>query len=224
MIKSKVMSIPYIDIHTHHPFPSEDILFVQSFFLQEVDSLKNFPFTAGIHPWHAESFSPDKVLEMLGKLLIQTNLVAIGETGLDKKSKAEFKNQIEIFEIHLEYAQMHQLPLIIHNVGSWNEIMNYNKNSEIPFILHGYQGNLELTRQLLNGNFYFSFGKSLIKNELLQKVIKQIPANLLFFETDDLYLDIHEIYGFAAPLLNYSPEGLGERVFSNFNNVFKIDI
>ena len=85
------VNIPFIDIHTHQIQNSEEILSIQSLFLQDID-LRNevkYPFSAAIHPWHATKFDPQKVREMLENLARQSRLMAIGETGLDKICDAD---------------------------------------------------------------------------------------------------------------------------------------
>jgi TatD DNase family protein len=218
------MPVPFINIHTHLPENSDDVLSVRNYFLQEIEDETNFPYTTGIHPWHVEQFTDLEIIRMFEDLQT-TNCIAIGETGLDKISKASFNRQREVFEIHLDFALKNNYPLIIHNVRAWNEIIEYKRRyNEIPFIFHGYQGNAEITRQLLRTNCYYSFGESLQKKRSLGDTMRQIPPALLFFETDESSIDIREIYKSAAVILGSSLEDLREQVFLNFNNVFKVSM
>jgi TatD DNase family protein len=219
------MTIPYIDIHTHHPVYSKGIISVPSLFLQDVDTNHQltYPFSTGIHPWHADKFSLNDIAKKLEYLMSQPELIAIGETGLDNKCQIDFDLQGSVFKLHIEFAEKFHKPLIIHNVNSWNEIIACSKKSNVPFILHAFNGNIELTRQLIHHGFNFSIGKAILKENIkLRDAIKIIPVTSLFFETDDEILDIKEIYYSAASILKCSVENLKIQILSNYNRAFQI--
>jgi TatD DNase family protein len=217
------MVSPYIDIHTHKRVTAEDVISIPSVFLQEVDSTNlSSPFTAGIHPWHAELFRPGQIACMLEKLKGQGYWIAVGEAGLDKKTKIDYVKQKEVFEIQLAFAGENRMPVIIHNVKAWNEITRYLKNSPVPFIFHGYHATRDLTRQLLRLNGYFSFGASLLKrNRTINEVLNEIPIDHLFFETDESSYNIGEIFRAAADILQCPVEVLRDQVFSNYQHIFQ---
>ncbi len=218
------MSVPFIDIHTHHPVRSEEIISVPSFFLQDIHTSKaiNYPFTAGIHPWHADKFNPDEIKNMLKYLASQKELIAIGETGLDKKCQVDISIQKTVFELHIEFAELIKKPLIIHCVKCLDDIIAYKKKSTMQFILHGFNGNPELTRQLIRQGFYFSTGRAVLRqNVKLRDSIKIIPPDSLFLETDDEIMNISEIYDAVALILNCSPDDLKHQIFTNYNRIFR---
>jgi len=216
------MGIPFIDIHTHQTVFSEEIIPIQSYFLQDVKFQHlSSPFTAGIHPWHAEYFQVGQINNMLNDLKDQKQCIAVGESGFDKKSEIDFNKQKEAFEIQLTFAEDHNMPMIIHNVGAWNEIIDYKKCSDIPFILHHYRGNHEITKQLLRLDCYFSFGNYLLQgNSSTKEILRKIPIERLFFETDDSQTDLKSIYKSAAEILIIPVDDLKEQIFSNFNQLF----
>lgn len=219
------MSIPFIDIHTHHPLNSEEILSVPSLFLQDVEFKKviNPPFSAAIHPWHAEKFFPGQVRLMLEALMKQPGLIAIGETGLDSVCTADFQQQKLLFELHLEFAENHHKPLIIHAVKSWNDIIVYLKKAKVPFILHGYSGGTELTKQLIDLGCYFSVGKSVFQmTPRFRDAFQVIPLTSLFLETDDSPSDIREIYQKASEILNIPLDQFKIQLNQNFKNLFNL--
>jgi len=219
------VSIPFIDIHTHHPLNSEEILSVPSLFLQDVDFKKviNTPFSAAIHPWHAAKFLPGQVRAMLEALIKQPGLIAIGETGLDRVCTADFQQQKLLFELHLEFAENHHRPLIIHAVKSWNDLIPYLKKVKVPFILHGYSGGTELTKQLIDLGCYFSVGKSVLKmTPRFREAFQLIPLTSLFLETDDSPSDIREIYQEASKILNIPLDSFKIQLNQNFKNLFNL--
>ncbi len=219
------MNIPFLDIHTHHPINSEEILSVPSLFLQDIDlkTVINTPFSAAIHPWHAAKFQPGQVREMLEALIKQPGLLAIGETGLDRACTADFQLQKLLFELHLEFAENHHKPLIIHAVKSWNDLILYMKKAKVPFILHGYSGGRELTKQLIDLGCYFSVGKLVLQmTPRFREAFQIIPLTSLFLETDESPSDIREIYKEASGILNIPLNQFKIQLYQNFKDLFNL--
>ena len=217
------MNIPYIDIHTHNPLNSEEIIAVPSLFLQNIDFQKyiNTPFSAAIHPWHVTKFTVEQVSIMLENLEKQPGLIAIGETGLDKICTADYHQQKLLFEMHLEFAEKLRKPVIIHAVKSWNELLNYIKKVNVPFIIHGYSAGSELTKQLIDLGCYFSAGKSVLQiTPRFCEAIQFIPLTSLFLETDDSSLNIKEIYNEVSNILNLPLEELKIKINMNIETLF----
>ena len=217
------MKVPFIDIHTHHSVNSEEIISIPSLFLQDIDFdivLKS-PFSAAIHPWHATKFENKQIKLFLDNLSRQPNLVAIGESGLDKVCSADYQRQREIFELHLSMAEKLNKPLIIHAVNSWNELLIYLKRTNVICILHGYTEGIILTRQLMDLGCYFSIGKS-VKNisPRQREGIQMIPVTSLFLESDDSKESIIEIYRKVSEIANLSLDELKIQIYKNFIDIF----
>jgi len=219
------VSTPFIDIHTHHPLNSEEILSVPSLFLQDIDFKKviNNPFSAAIHPWHAAEFLPGQVRTMLEALIKQPGLIAIGETGLDRICTADFQQQKLLFELHLEFAENQHKPLVIHAVKSWNDLIPYLKKAKVPYILHGYSGGTELTKQLIDLGCYFSVGKLVLQmTPRFREAFQLIPLTSLFLEADDSPSDIREIYQKASEILNIPLDSFKIQLNQNFKDLFNL--
>ena len=219
------MRIPYIDIHTHHSGNSEEIISLRNLFLQEIDITEeiSFPFSAAIHPWHADKFETAEVGQMLQNLYSQKNLMAIGETGLDKISRVENELQKKVFKLQIDFAEAYHKPLIIHAVKSWNLLIPILKKIKVPVILHGYSEGLPLTRELIDLGCYFSLGKSILNpSAIFQETIQIIPASHLFLETDESLIPIGEIYQKMAELLNLSLDLLMKSIYNNFTSLFHL--
>ena len=97
-----------------------------------------------------------------------------------------------------------------------------SRKKEIPWILHGYNGNQEMTKQLIQHGFYFSYGLSIFKfGENQLRAIESIPLEKLFFENDVSNHPIETIYKFAAPLLQLSTAELKKAVFRNYKRLLQ---
>lgn len=216
------MKVPFIDIHTHHSVNSEEIISIPSLFLQDIDFNAKIerPFSAAIHPWHATKFENNQVKMFLENLSGQPNLLAIGETGLDKVCSADYQVQKEIFELHLNMAEKLNKPLIIHAVKSWNDLLIYLKRSNVICILHGYTEGITLTRQLIDLGCCFSIGNS-VKNisPRQREAIQMIPVTSLFLESDDSKESIIEIYRKVSEIADLSLDELKIQIYKNFIDI-----
>ena len=156
------MPFPYIDIHTHNREVPENTITVRNLSPGEnipVFQGKNF-YSMGLHPWKVISEEEDnRQLLMVEDALELDHVIFAGECGLDKRSEAGFQEQIRAFRAQAFMAEEYEKPLIIHCVKAWNEMMELHKeiNPAVPWIFHGYNGSIELTRQLSEKNILFSF-------------------------------------------------------------------
>jgi TatD DNase family protein len=154
-------------------------------------------------------------------------LVAVGEIGIDRSIMIPIEIQTKVFEIQLIIAQTYNLPVIIHSVKAYSDIIHCITKCKItiPIIIHGYYGNNEITSKLLTNGFFFSFGKQLmLKNKNALSALKSIPLERMFFETDDEHYVIQSIYQFAAKELNLSVKHLKEKIGNNYTAIFNIEI
>ena len=200
----------YVDIHTHKPSVKPNVTSVVSGDIRQPITLVSGYYSVGIHPWHADM----ACLSVVETMAAHSNVVAIGETGLDKLASTPLKQQEELFIAHIELAEKNHKPLIIHCVKAWPELIAIRRRftSGIPWIIHGFRGNGTLARQLLQFGFYLSFG------------LKFNPAALcaaweshrLFAETDDATISIEEVYLRIASQLSITVEALSQEINENF--------
>lgn len=218
-------SIPFIDIHTH-PFRNEkDTITVQNIFPGEgfaAFSGRNF-YSVGLHPWHIKSNTENnESLVMVEDALEFDHVIFIGECGLDKKCGTDFNEQLRVFEAQAFMAEEFRKPLIIHCVKAYNEVIELHKkmHPEMPWILHGYNGNIQLTKQLEMPGILFSFGFNIF--DLKARVIesfRHLPLEKIFFETDELEDDVEVIYKQGAYLKEVSIDILKNAAWDNFNQI-----
>ncbi|MCY1722222.1 TatD family hydrolase [Prolixibacteraceae bacterium Z1-6] len=219
--------IPYIDIHTH-PFHKEtDTIMVQNIYPGEgfaAFSGRNF-YSVGLHPWHISTPAENNSsLQMVEEALEFDHVIFVGEAGLDKVCNNDFKEQQRVFEAQAYIAEEYQFPLIIHCVKAFNEVLELYKKMQpaMPWVMHGYNGSLEMTRQLAKNHFLFSFGMNLFKtNSKSVESFRYLPLEKIFFETDEYDGEVDKIYEQGASLKGISIELLKKECWDSFNRIEK---
>ena len=217
--------LPFIDIHTHHPQQENDIVTVKNLFPGDTIGVfrgRNF-YSAGLHPWHLKSEEENnEMLTLVEDALEFDHVIFVGECGPDHNARADFGEQMRVFEAQAFMAEEYNKPLIIHCVKAYNEVIRIHKKLKPsqPWILHGYSGNLQTTRQLAERNFLFSFGEILFtENAKALESFVNLPAVGIFLETDESEMDVEQIYRKAASVRNIGVEELREKIVENFNRL-----
>ncbi len=105
---------------------------------------------------------------------------------------------------------------------AYNDVIGlYNKiHPTVPWILHGYSGNIQITEQLAGRNILFSFGEILFKQEA--KAIESfqfLSPEMIFFETDEFEGDVEKMYKQGAELKGMDAEVLKKNIWENFNRI-----
>jgi TatD DNase family protein len=212
--------IPYIDLHTHRLYQGEDVISVYNLMLHETLSVPMHPFSAGLHPWHAGQVSSEALSLILDQCAASPDCIAFGETGLDKVWKTPMKLQLDIFELHLKKAAEQGKPLILHCVKAWDELIGISAGYPVVKILHGYNGNDQLTDRLLQNGFHFSIGKAILHPEAkIHSAIRHIPMSAIYCETDTSGASIGEVYSGLSDALHLDEEEVKRVIFTNFTKL-----
>ncbi len=156
---------------------------------------------------------------MIEHAIQQPNCKAVGECGLDKRIETSIEIQKKILIPQLLLAEKYKKPVILHCVAAYQEIIEIKKELKltIPMVIHGFSKNSQVAESLIKNGFYLSFGKYLLLNLELENVLKTIPLNQLFLETDMIDQTIFEVYSKAESVLNIDLKPIIEE---NYNRVF----
>lgn len=212
--------IPYIDLHTHQRLPVENVISVYNRLLHEDAPLPDLPFSAGLHPWYADQLTLEELSNKLDRCLVSPNMIALGETGLDKVCESPFQLQKDVFELHLKKAVEGQLPVILHCVKAWEELIEMCSNYPVTKILHGYNGSIELTNRLVQKGFIFSIGRAITDPaSKIRASIQRIPVGSIFCETDNSTVSIETIYEEVCAALKMEEEDLRSCLFDNYTRI-----
>ena len=185
------------NIHTHNVGSATEsgynIKYILNTYPEEFEQKKQIYldtwFSCGVHPWYSDN--SEERFALLKKNAKDRNVVAIGEIGLDKLQGPDMTTQIVVFRKQIELAIEVHKPIIIHCVKAWDELIALYKEYKdtVPWILHGYRGNPEQTKQLSKLGFKFSLGESFNKES-----VKHIPLDSIFCETDASDVTICKVY------------------------------
>ncbi len=217
----------FIDIHTHKSDNKDNsVIQIKSIFASEASMYlfsKNEKTSIGIHPWNIEKTDVEKALQDLERLASRQNVLAIGETGLDRLCDASLEKQVSIFKKQAAIAEQVKKPVIIHCVKAYSEIISLRKqlSPAMPWIIHGFYSADETARQLLQHGIYLSFGAMLFrKNSKIIDVLSDIPDDMFFLETDDSDFVIRDIYRAVSEIKKMENKDLKKIIYSNFRKVF----
>jgi TatD DNase family protein len=212
----------YINIHTHFK-PSQNVLAVRNAYLKlSAPQLSELPYmvSVGLHPWHINKYNLSTCTDLLMDVVNLNNVFAVGEIGIDRSIDIPLSTQTQYFEAQLNIARAVQKPVIIHAVKSYSDLMPFLKKTKVPFIFHGFTGNIQQAKEMLKYNAYFSFGKSLLE-EKYQDVLAQIPNDRFLMETDSAKISINQIYDLAAKAKAIEVDELKSLVFNTFAAITK---
>ena len=154
----------------------------------------------------------------------------IGETGLDKTGKnPNIEDQKGFFAFHLWLAEQYRVPVAIHCVQAWGLFMEIIQqfSPDIPVIMHSYSGSLETAKELLKRNTFFSFSPSVQRIEKQAEILRQLPMERIFLETDfteapeaGYRQTLEELYAFAAGAKNVTVETEKNYTENNLKTLF----
>ena len=216
----------YIDIHNHGGKPSPGIFIVENLMAHEgrmPSETEGMAFSLGIHPWFLNETNISPLLSVVKEMAAGDTLIAIGEAGFDKLRGPSPEIQRKAFEEQAGIAEAVKKPLFIHCVRSWDELLQSHKRVKplMPWIIHGFRGKKELAAQLISRNMYISFWFDFVIRPESSELIRSLPSERIFLETDGSDADIKEIYSKVAQDIGISMEELKSIILSNFNRVFK---
>jgi len=215
----------FIDIHTHGASPAAGIFKLETLMAHEEIQpwdQKGIVFAAGIHPWHLNEDNKELLIKYVVALAGVPNVVAIGEAGFDKLKGPSMELQRQVFEEQVNIANGLNKPVVIHCVRAWDELLATHKNLKpvTPWLVHGFRGKRELASQLIARGMYISIWFEFALRPESAELIRYLPKDRIFLETDGADVEIRDIYKKVAADLDCSVEELKMSLFSNFKSLF----
>lgn len=155
--------------------------------------------TVGVHPLYVHEVEKDLWLDSLRELAGRPEVAAIGEIGLDYfhppqdgSTDTEWrKGQREVFEAQLQLALDFDLPVVIHQRESADDVMEVLRNFPgTRAVLHCFNGTQAQAEMALEAGFYLSFTGILTFPSAgdVREVAAAAPLDRIMVETDSPYL------------------------------------
>ncbi|MDE6271968.1 MAG: TatD family hydrolase [Muribaculaceae bacterium] len=207
-----------LNIHTHLPAPKPEAII--SCNPTELPSPEDFPgqsYSVGIHPWNVgPSGLSEAELEALREAALRPDVLAIGETGIDKSRSgiAPLFAQMLAFKAHILLSEELAKPMILHCVKAHDIIISMRKEMkpEQKWIIHGFRGKPTILTQILAAGIDVSYGELFNADS-----VAMTPPERIFAETDESTLSINDIINRLCetnPLIDIS------RISENIINLF----
>lgn len=212
----------YIDIHVHRGKPASGIFIVESLMAHEeklpVD-ISGVVYTYGIHPWFLDENNYNQLILSVENAITHPDVIAVGEAGFDRLRGPSIVLQRTVFEQQIAISEDIGKPMIIHCVRAWDELLEVEKKlkPKMPWLVHGFRGNVELATQLLSKGMYLSLWFDFVLRPESCYLLRHLPINRIFLETDGADVDIRIIYDKVASDLNMSVDELKSIILKNFN-------
>lgn len=173
------------------------------------------PFSAGIHPWDCETVGSEW-LDSLETLPV----AAVGEIGLDFCKPIDRTLQLQRLTAQADLAEKRRLPIVLHCVKAYEELITLMSPYTVPVVFHGFVGSTQLAGQLIRKGYFLSFGAALFRSPKTQKALLAVPDERLFLETDEADPTIEEVYRQAAALRNIPIDTLKQSIYKNYKTLF----
>ncbi len=211
----------YYNLHTHSDPTNDDNIAVVNVYPKDYPTESKY-FSIGIHPWYIDEENLESELAIIEKALQDKNCLAIGECGVDKKIETDIELQARVFERQLILAEKYQMPVILHCVAAYDELIAMKNDLKItvPLIIHGFAKSPEMAQQLESHGIFLSFGKYLMRNPDLGESLTAIRDDTFLLETDTSEETIQDVYDKAAEAKNISLSELHSIIERNFARIF----
>lgn len=150
--------------------------------------------TAGIHPHHAKGYQLED-LESLRPILARSEVIAVGECGLDfNRDFSPREQQASIFEAQLALAAELNMPVLLHERDAsqrFIEILTPWRDKLPGAVLHCFTGDRQALHAYLDMGLHIGVTGWVCderRGQELQALVPSIPLDRLFIETDAPYL------------------------------------
>lgn len=150
--------------------------------------------TAGVHPHHASDYD-DETDVLIRKLADDSDIVAVGETGLDYfRDFSPRDQQRTSFERHMQIAIDTGLPLFLHQRDAHDDffaLLGDFRDQLSDVVVHCFTGNQSELHEYLDLDCHIGITGWICderRGTHMKEFMQDIPANRLMIETDAPYL------------------------------------
>lgn len=147
----------------------------------------------GVHPHETKEWN-DEHLRQIEKLSNHKKVVAIGEIGLDYYYDFSPRDiQLQAFRSQIELALKLDLPIIVHNRESNEDMMEIIREyaeTSLHAQFHCFAGSADDAKELIAMKHFLSYPGNITfkKADNLRTTLKSIPPEYLLLETDSPFM------------------------------------
>ncbi|MDR0870855.1 MAG: TatD family hydrolase [Planctomycetaceae bacterium] len=168
--------------------------------IELTEKTPKFYAAVAIHPNYTGKAAEDD-WQTITELANRDNVVAIGETGLDRYwDTVPFDIQRDFFHRHIELSKRTGKPVVIHNRDAWDDVLPILRTQKnLRGVIHAFSGTAQQAAECVQLGYYISFAGSLTyrnkKFAPLWEAAKVVPLDRLLVETDSPFMVPHPYRG-----------------------------
>ncbi|MBC3766890.1 TatD family hydrolase [Neptunicella marina] len=149
----------------------------------------NCYFALGLHPYFAKPESLAQLTELETALQqYKSNVVALGEIGLDQAIEVPVNLQTQLFSEQLQLAKQFKLPVILHHRKSHHLLMQHIKARQFNYggIIHAFSGSYQQAKAYIDEGFMLGIGGTITypRAAKTRETVTKLPLDVLVLETD----------------------------------------
>ncbi len=147
-----------------------------------------YPFL-GLHPWWADY----SLLQEIKNIILHKDrkrIYGLGEIGLDRRRGPDIEIQRKVLETLLSIAVEMNLPVNIHCVRAFSDLLSIVKEFPVSrIVIHSFSGSLFYLEKFLEmDNCFISLSPYLLNHvDRLSEILRLLPLDRVLIETDFPY-------------------------------------
>lgn len=202
------------DAHTHCPTAVQAVISVSP---EDFNPQQGQLYSVGIHPWQSANPGANALLPLLERCASHSQVVAVGETGLDPLRGAPLDVQLQLMRAHMAIATAVGKPLVVHCVRTSQQVLRLWRDTDrhTPWMVHGFRGNERVLKPLAQAGLYISYGA-----RFNTAALQATPRSQMLIETDDSPLGIDATARAVAKSLGITPQAVMAQAQANAAQFF----
>lgn len=158
--------------------------------LQNIELSEKYPNIIpfiGIHPWMIRKYSEES-FQKIRSLAIEGKAKGLGEVGIDRRYRKLQDKQVELFERFCQLSKELNLPMNIHALDAWREVLSLLHRHDVgKALFHWYTGPIELLREIQASGYYISINPSVKIQPKHLKILEHASLDMILTESDGPY-------------------------------------
>ncbi|MFY0990329.1 TatD family hydrolase [Halomonas sp. C05BenzN] len=142
----------------------------------------------GLHPYFMDDHRDDDISALESALDERTDVVAIGECGIDARFEQTLDAQWRLFDAQLRVAKARALPVVIHCVRANDKVARRLRQLALPAggLIHAFAGSPEQAHRFLDLGFVVGIGGAVTfeRARRLQRAVAALPDDGYVLESD----------------------------------------